>query len=249
MTTGFWAAVMPVINDGDNQLAATGTQAITNPNLYFFSWLAFLMSFFIFFDFMKHKFLDKEEIHGEYFQVFSWAGLMATSFIVLANSSRLFNDSNCDDAEDGSLLEDKCKRTKLAVGIGTVSTIIALVWLLLMACLMETRFGKIIDLVLVLLNIVMWTCGIAYITFGGEKAPAQTMGNLYFFTWASFALSVLMTMSSLKIMMDKGNKAEDEAKEKEPEQKEPGHKGPESQHEMKGTGEEADTKDAGEETV
>jgi hypothetical protein len=239
---------MPAINDSDNELAASKVNLIDNPNLYFFSWLALLVSFFIFFDFMKHKFLDKEESMKEYYQVFSWAGLVATSFVVMANASRLFNDWKCGDVEDSDPMDDICKRTKLAVGIGAVSTIVALVWLLLMAFLMESRFGKIIDLVLVVLNIVMWTCGIAYITFS-DKAPARTMGNLYFFTWASFALSILMTMSTLNRIMDRGNKAEEETKEKEPESKEPAHKEPESESEMKGTGMEADTKDVGEETV
>jgi len=102
LTCGFWAAVLPALMDPDNGLAASGELiefgnpemdrdnelptsglfvGLSNPNLYFFSWGAFVMSFYVLFGYLKKG----VKLSGS--QIFSWAGLAMTSFVVMVSGS------------------------------------------------------------------------------------------------------------------------------------------------------------------
>jgi len=108
---------------------------------------------------------------------------------------------NCDKDQIDEL-DDICKRTKLAVSVGLISGVVGLAWALLGRFMDKCgKLTKLVDLVVTWLIFVMWIFGIIYICFGGEKAAAPDIGNLYFFTWGSFALSVAMAMKSLKAML------------------------------------------------
>jgi len=206
LTAGFWAAVLPDIMDPEHDLAISilpnlGRQ-IQNPNLYFFSWGSFIMSFYVLFGYLQKRM----NLSGV--QVFSWAGLAMTSFVTMVAAVRQFDDLSCDNDYEG-VLDDKCKRTKLGISVGLISGCIGLAWSFLGRC-MKGKLGTMLDLVLTWLVFVMWIFGIIYVAFGGNKAAAPYMGNFYFFTWFSFALSVTMAMTSLKKMMGAEEDAEEE---------------------------------------
>ena len=55
-----------------------------------------------------------------------------------------------------------------------------------------------------------------YVTFGGDKAAAQELGNLYFFTWLSFAITLWMITDSLNKLLGKEEEEEEGASEEEP---------------------------------
>jgi len=211
LTCGFWASVLPAIMDGDNYLAMKpdvfGITTMENPNLYFFSWGAFIMSFFVLYGYLQRG----AKLSG--YQVVSWANLAMTSFVVMVSASRLFEDLNCDNTT--SLTEDRCKRTKLAVSVGVISAIVSLVYAFL-GRFMEKggKFKKMLYVLVTWVVFVLWIFGIIYICFGGVKAAAPNLGNLYFFTWGSFALSVSMAMKSLKLLM--GGEDTEEAEEEAP---------------------------------
>jgi len=212
LTCGFWASVLPAIMDPSNELATevfpddvggfiVDHILIRNNNLYFFSWGAFIMSFYVLFGYLKKG----VELSGA--QVFSWAGLAMTSFIVMVSSVRQYDEWNCDS--DNNSPDDQCKRVKLGISIGLISGVIGGVWAFL-GRWMKGKFADMLDTFLSWFLFVVWIFGIIYITFGGEKAPARFLGNLYFFTWASFSLSVFMAMKSLTACMGEKDEEEEE---------------------------------------
>jgi len=166
------------------------------------------MSFMILFGYLKKGMA----LSGD--QVVSWGALALTSFVAMVAAIRQYQDWNCDQDDSP---DDQCKRTKLAISVGVISGCIGLGWAFLSRW-MKGKFGTLIDLVLAWLVFVMWIFGIIYITFGGDKAAARNLNNLYFFTWLSFALSVMMAMRSLtdffgKEEEDTGDEATMEHKE------------------------------------
>ena len=215
--------------DPDNRLALSffpltvggtelGTSAIFNNNLYFFSWGAFIMSFYILFGVLKEK--AKLTVQ----QVYAWGSITMTSFVVLVSASRQYDSWDCDQSD--SDVDDQCKRTKLAVSVGVISGFIGLVWALL-GCFVAkkwSKFAKILELGLTWFIFILWIFAIIYVTFGGDQRAVRTLGNLYFFTWASFFLSAAMAMTALKNVFTSGDEDEAVHEEGEPAVKEPAPK-------------------------
>jgi hypothetical protein len=186
--------------DPDNDLAQgsspyVGYIGIGDPNLYFFSWGAFVMSFFVLFGYLKKG----AKLTGT--QIYSWAGLCLTSFVVMVSGIRQFDDLNCDKDQPSDELDNVCKRTKLAVSVGLISAVVGAAWALLGRFMDKCgKLTKITDLLVTWIVFVLWIFAVIYVCFGSDKA-AKVIGNLYFFTWGSFALSVAMAMKSLKMML------------------------------------------------
>jgi hypothetical protein len=199
VTCGFWSAVLPAIMDPNNGLAIWGiTGRIGNANLYFFSWGGLAMSFFVLYDFLKEKYGEK------IFSPSTWGALCLTSFITMISASRMWQDLICDaDMPDG-FLKDACNRTAWAVAAGTIGSLVAAVWPLC-GMFLSGYFADMMESGFSLLMLIIWTFAVGYVTFGGEKAPASDIGNLYFFTWFSFAISVYLAMNGINLVLNRNN--------------------------------------------
>jgi hypothetical protein len=160
-------------------IATDSIGGIRNANLYFFSWASFAMALLIYVGYLKEAYGIGKRTDESGFNAASWAGLAMTSFIVMSSSTRVFNEKNCEDLDD-----DFCDRTKFAVALGTFSGFVALLWMAL-----GSRLPAFIDVILSFAMLGAWCFGVGYITFGDEKAPARVLGNVYFFTWGSFAVA------------------------------------------------------------
>ena len=113
--------------------------------------------------------------------------LCATSLIVMASAVRVFRTALCSGV-GGTIVASSCRRTSWAISLGVLSFVAAIGLVLFN----ETK-GIPVELEASALSVlfIMWIFGIAYITFG-VGAPATTIGNLYFATWISFILSMLL---------------------------------------------------------
>lgn len=103
----------------------------------------------------------------------------------MSAATRLFKTKECDDVHSGDTFDDYCERTKFAVALGAICGLLGVVWVGLGAC-----FPAIVDAIMGMAMLAAWCFGVGYITFGGDKAPAQELGNLYFATWASFMMAI-----------------------------------------------------------
>lgn len=219
MMFGMWAAVLPAIMDPGNEIAVTsglfglGYGQISNPNLYFFSWGATLISLYIMVSFLREKF-GREDTKD--FHLGHWAMLVGTSFVVMANASRQFKDLNCDDRDT-----IQCDRTEFATGLGAAS---ALFGFLMMGYGSFCAVPAMIDGLVTFLFLAAWVVGITLITFGGSKAAAPFLGNLYFFTWASFGLTARMFSSDVFKTLDGFMTTDDQVQGEEEKKMEEGEK-------------------------
>lgn len=185
----------------EHELAVvTRAGGLLNPNLYYSSWAAFFTSVFVFFGFMWQHHGDWVGRNDDRKQCsFSmWAGLVATSVVVMSSSGRLYDESECNDLTDS----DTCNRIKAGISLGVISAFFPVVWMFASSRFVKGRMGTLVDSLLVLLLMVLWTFGIAWLTFDKEKSPATSPGNLYYFTWGSWVLTVIMTLRSLQRLVD-----------------------------------------------
>lgn len=211
LTFGFWTAVLPTIMNPSNQLAVNNyVSGITNLNLYFFSWIAFFISFLNFFactsmslrtlmDVVNDTTSDTKNRCART----SWAGLMLTSFVVMIAATRIYQDVNCDQSSGlVTFFDEVCDRTKFGVALGAISTVVAAIWLIASMFWMKGSFGTMVEFGLVVFLMAMWIVGVILLTFDEGKSPGSGIGNLYFFTWGSWCINVFMTMNSFQNFMN-----------------------------------------------
>jgi len=169
------------------------------------------MSLFVLFHFSNEKYMKDDEGEGlSRRKPSTWAGLLATSLIVMVNCSRLYENASCKDIESNGA--DLCRRVKYGVSVGAISGIVALVWLILCKCF-KGRCGDIINAILVWALLVFWVIGVIYLTFPDDdaQAPATQPSNIYFFTWGSFALCTAMAVTGLMNLFKSGDGDTEEA--------------------------------------
>ena len=213
---------MPAIMDPDQNLAVDSyVSGVSNLNLYFFSWAAFIVSFLNFMACLKNTVdmvwttEETKLVVGEHrCSPMLWSGCILMSFVVMIASSRIHIDLYCADAQNNLGIADDiydavCDRTKFGVSLGAISSIIAPIWLVT-SMFWKGSFGTVVEFFLVTFLMMMWTAGVVVLTFDKEKSPGRELGNLYFFTWGGWALFVFLFMASYQNFMSR-NEGNDEA--------------------------------------
>jgi hypothetical protein len=182
----FSAAVMPMFMNPKSDIAVVDQiGGISNANLYFFTWFSFIAAFIILFLYVKEK-VGKEIL---FTNTALFGCLCITSCVVAVSAGRVFRYLQCDAQSELDSLDKLCRRTAFAASLGTLSGIFISVWLLItLVC--QSCILYFFEFIVSVIALVVWSCGVAYITFGGVNAPSTQVGNLYFFTWGSFALAV-----------------------------------------------------------
>jgi hypothetical protein len=211
---GILAAALPTIMKPSNRIAVDRDGSIGNANLYFFSWGAFIQAVMVMAAYLR-------DVHGVErrnvkFHTLNWMGLCASSFVTMVAASRIFQDFNCDNFDS-----DFCDRTQFAISLGAISGLFSAIWL---PC--GARLPAIVDGFLGICMLVLWVFGVAYITFGGNKAPAFDLGNLYFATWISFMLACRLAANGAFNIFTKGRGGDDGGDEEKKESQKPDEEEP-----------------------
>lgn len=130
--------------------------------------------------------------------------LTAASVVVMVSSIRIFQ-SDGFEVQANSYQQ----RTKYAMSTGAAGTALGLV-----ACAMGSRglLKTYPEAGTAFVLFALYVVAIAIVTFGGDKAPADNIGNLYFSTWIGFVLAFILSAKSFQKMNQgmKGGSAEDE---------------------------------------
>jgi hypothetical protein len=192
---GFWAAGLPTIMNPDNRIAVVPPDSnnippvIINANLYFFSWLAFGSTVFLSGSMVQEMIgIDVRATAVAHPKASRWYGLMATSLVVMGSAVRTFQASECKDVQDPF-----CKRTKLAVSIGVIGFFLSILMTFLAT---RNMLGLSVETSVTCLQLIFWVFAVSYITFG--TSPGSTIGNLYFSTWISFILTVVLFANNFR---------------------------------------------------
>lgn len=189
----FWSGALPVIMDPANSIAVGYTDHL-NANLYFSSWLSFFIALWIAGELGKEMYgMDLVGMASPVVKAKrgKWYGLIATSLVVLGSSIRVLQAFRC--SSNVMAKSPVCRQTKYAISAGVIGTVFAL---LATFCLARGSFSRKSDWYSSIIMVIIWSFGLGFITFG--EGPGQNIGNLYFATWGSFILSVLLVGESFR---------------------------------------------------
>jgi hypothetical protein len=173
---------------------AVGYTDYLNANLYFGSWLTFFVSIWIAGDLAKEMYgMDIVGMVSPHVKARrgKWYALIATSLIVMSSSVRVFRAFPC--SADIMTKSPTCRQTKFAISAGVIGTLFSMGATLYTA---RGKFSHRSDWISSAVMVIIWSFGLGYITFG--SGPGQNIGNLYFATWGSFTLSVLLAAESVR---------------------------------------------------
>jgi hypothetical protein len=174
----FWCVGLPYITNGDNLLSLDSEGAIWNVNLFFSSWMAFIVSMKLFADMFPVKFM------GDRFSTFTklWIGFGTAALIVMTNAVMYWRD-NCESKDENNM----CHRDLFAFVLGAVSGLFAFVFMVFN----HERLEQVLSICLT----TAWCFGVAYLTF--DDGPAKHVGTFYFSIWFSLMFSFWMTVHSI----------------------------------------------------
>uniref|UniRef100_A0A7S2L4P5 Uncharacterized protein n=1 Tax=Leptocylindrus danicus TaxID=163516 RepID=A0A7S2L4P5_9STRA len=186
-----WAAGVATVSDSDNELAVDSEGRVSNGNLYYFSWASFVCSVTLAANFLQHVFnIDVgAEIRNKAKRMTLWSSLLAISLIVMASSANIY-ESVCDGAEPVETSK-YCKRTAVGISFGCIGTLVSLAIVVAKITDRATPFlyEALCAYVLVLFNAIC----VAFVT--SNDGPGAPLGNLYYSTWGSFLVSLLLAKS------------------------------------------------------
>lgn len=218
----FWSGLVAVVADSRHGLAVNEKGAVSNGNLYYFSWAGLICAVTLLTSYLRSAF--QIDIQGELktrsARLSVWTAHMAAAIVVMGSSTNIYKN-DCVNAFVG---DEFCRRTKLGIGLGAVGTFFALVVVFMKIYTSKAPF--LLEAVLGAILVGSFAFGTAYIT--SEQGPGSPLGNLYYFTWGCFLSSFLLcsslyddynaakSMSSGEnndLAMEEGNKANGAAEE------------------------------------
>jgi hypothetical protein len=177
---GLWVVAIAFIQNPQNDIATTNTgtaEIILYANLYFFSWLTFLVAVYI----VGTSFQDVFRFGPKFSQ---WV-LLLTASVVLMSTSISVKEEICSN--DNAPMT--CDRTQYAIAVGAIGMVIA--FLAVVASIMD-KMGRTMEIGATLLSTILYFFGVIFLT--SASGPASSLGNMYFSVWggcfASFALLV-----------------------------------------------------------
>ena len=176
-----WCAGLAVAMNPSNNLAQNQFGGINHNNLYFFSWAAFATAFMLFVYFFQEKTgfgVKEDDDNGERSHSMSWAALAAAGLVVTASAVRFYKNTGCKDLDT-----NECNRTIFAFSLGAVTLLIAAVLVFIT--------HQLTDWIMSFILLTAWILGVIFVTFGSGPAT-DILGNLYFSTWACFAISLFV---------------------------------------------------------
>lgn len=188
-----WCAAIALIMNPNNNLAIQVNEfqkrhEIRNTNIYFFTWAAFLSSCYVLGSIsQQYRVVDVQTVPRN---LTRWYLFLVSSVIVLGTSSNL-KDVSCSDFP--TFNSEYCRTTKYGATLGVIGAALALIPIIWTHVAKPSLF---VDLVISVIVTVFYCVGAAYIT--DISGPGGVVGNLYFFTWISFGLSVMLTFTCIK---------------------------------------------------
>jgi len=183
---------------------AVGYTDYLDANLYFSSWLACLSAVWIAGDLAKELYgvdvvgMASPKVKSRRGK---WYALIATSLIVMGSSVRVFLAFPC--SSQAMAKSPICRQTEFAISAGVIGTLFAMVATL---CMAKGNFSQLLDWCSSIVMAIIWCFGLGFITFG--SGPGHNIGNLYFATWGSFILSILLVGESYREHMGMRERAE-----------------------------------------
>jgi len=184
----FSTILVALISGPQRGLAVDSDGAVFVGNMYYFSWLSFFTGVLTLSSYVETVFGINlvQTMRNKSTSFTYWSALLVTSMIVMGTSADVYN-RNCDVANEEKQ-QPFCSRTILAVVVGSIGTVFALVMIVLKIAYGQVPFLTEVSLTLSLF--ILYLVELAYVT--DIDGPGSPLGNLYYFSWASFLLTFMV---------------------------------------------------------
>lgn len=186
----FWAATVSIVSDTRNGLAVDPmTGAVTNGNLYYFSWAGFVCSVMLIVSYLRGVFgVDLAgEIKNRAARLTPWSALLAAQLVVLGASANIY-DSDCTPLMNTQTF---CTRTEFGIAVGAIGVAFSLVIIGMKIATSSASFMA--EAVVAIISTILNGFGVGFITSPG--GPGAALGNLYYFSWISLICSAMLVAS------------------------------------------------------
>lgn len=201
VAAGIWCAAVALYFDGGGIIAATlqdGTKItyIPDANLYYATWGAFLSSVFLLGGSIQSGLqIDPLEASKRLITRFKmWFILFASSCVVLWMASEIFVEAKCKEIY---ATDEFCLNTVITLGLFSSAGFLSLIVLVLKMChsYFQGRILQYIELAITFpISAGILVC-MNYMT--GLNGPGESVGNLYYFVWIAFDVSVYISIYCL----------------------------------------------------
>lgn len=183
----FWVFLVAVVTDSRTNLAVDEVGAVYNGNLYYFSWAGFVCSILLLTSYLQDAFGINVagELRNRSPRLSLWSAHLAASIVVMGSSAN-FYDSTCGLGEN-----EKCSRAVYGIVYGALATLAAVGIVGLKIATTKAPF--LVEIVVAFTLVILCGFGVAFIT--SQNGPGAELGNLYYFTWASFLTSFMLLAS------------------------------------------------------
>jgi hypothetical protein len=195
----FWTAIVAVNTDAGDALlyeGERGSGAALNANLYYFSWAGFITAILIFVSFLHDAFGINvvDQVRKQALRLQYWAAFFACSVVVMGSASRtLRSDCRNFDDENDEGTGPYCRKTRFAIASGTLGAMLALLVIFSKVVNYSSISGSTpfaLEIGSAAFMTVMTALAVAWTT--SANGPGSEIGNLYYFSWASFLLSAVL---------------------------------------------------------
>jgi len=186
------STILVAIVSGPNRgLAVDKEGAVFIGNMYYFSWASFFIMIMVLSSFVETSFgINVRQTMTSKSSSFTyWAALLVSSMIVMGTASDLYN-KNCDVQNDEKP-QPFCGRCVLGVTVGTLGVVVSLVIVVMKLMLGVAPF--LVEVGCLLFLSVLSVIEIVYVT--AAQGPGSPLGNLYYFSWISFLLILMVAKS------------------------------------------------------
>mmetsp|Transcript_8218 Transcript_8218/g.14469 ORF Transcript_8218/g.14469 Transcript_8218/m.14469 type:complete len:826 (+) Transcript_8218:118-2595(+) len=192
-----WLVDLLLSMHSDDSWAINEKGEIRMANLYYFSWGAIVMSATILLSYAQQSPMLRHEKKSSV--VVIWGANVKVCMVILGSSLHVWHNIDCSaDEEEGQA--SFCNRTKCAIGIGATGIICG--WTVLISriigCPITTKVRSYAETYISVFLIIIFGVGIALIT--GIGGPGQSVGDLFYSSWLSFAISLGIFVTCVDVL-------------------------------------------------
>lgn len=182
VTVSLWVIAIAFIQSPKHGIATEvedGQEQIKYANLYFFSWITFITTIYLF----GNVFTDNLAYNEKFSQ---YVMLLATSVILTATSVAT-KEGICANDDEAAIT---CGRVSYAIAVGSIGIVLSSISIGASAF---GFFNAFLDIGVSVLAAVLYFFGVVFLT--SASGPAKTLGNMYFSVWGGCAVSFALLVS------------------------------------------------------
>jgi len=183
-------AIAVLFHKTDLATSDTAPNTVTNANLYYFSWLGLIFSCLVFGKMLDDKHPWFENLTSRFNM---WGLLVLTSIVSMASGTNWWRDSSCKSATTKTTT---CQNLELAFAFGAIVAGLSLITMMAAFCMKERKNIMIMwEAFVAVVGVVLWASATRRLT--QPNAPASAIGNLYYFTWLSLLVSIMLLWDTI----------------------------------------------------